>query len=154
MRFRKLRIAWSVVCGIAFLLLVALWLRSYWVIEGIGRGRQTQSETTSVAIFSDRGTLAFSRRTTPTDDRKVSVPDKWTYATMRPQFATRRKFFWLLTNKEFMVRFPTWLPAIFVALASVTPWMAINWKFTLRTLLIATTLLAIALAAIVLAAKK
>ena len=30
MRFRKLRIAWSVVCGIACVLLIVLWVRSYW----------------------------------------------------------------------------------------------------------------------------
>jgi hypothetical protein len=30
MRFRKLRIVWSVVCGVAAVLLIALWVRSYW----------------------------------------------------------------------------------------------------------------------------
>jgi hypothetical protein len=30
MRFRKLRIAWAVACGIACVLLVVLWVRSYW----------------------------------------------------------------------------------------------------------------------------
>ena len=30
MRFRKLRIAWSVMCGIACVLLIVLWVRSYW----------------------------------------------------------------------------------------------------------------------------
>ena len=30
MRFRKLRIAWSVICSIACVLLIALWVRSYW----------------------------------------------------------------------------------------------------------------------------
>jgi hypothetical protein len=30
MRFRKLRIAWSVVCGLLAVLLVALWITSYW----------------------------------------------------------------------------------------------------------------------------
>ena len=30
MRFRKLRIAWSVVWGIACVLLIVLWVRSYW----------------------------------------------------------------------------------------------------------------------------
>ena len=29
MRFRKLRIAWSVLCGIACVLLIVLWVRSY-----------------------------------------------------------------------------------------------------------------------------
>ena len=30
MRFRKLRIAWSVVCGLVAVLLIVLWVRSYW----------------------------------------------------------------------------------------------------------------------------
>ena len=30
MRFRKLRIAWSVACGLACVLLIVLWARSYW----------------------------------------------------------------------------------------------------------------------------
>ena len=33
MRFRKLRIAWSVGCGIACVLLIVLWVRSYTVID-------------------------------------------------------------------------------------------------------------------------
>src|SRR3954451_8568493 len=33
MRYRKLRIAWSVVWGIACLLLIVLWVRSYWQVE-------------------------------------------------------------------------------------------------------------------------
>jgi hypothetical protein len=34
MRFRKLRIAWSTVCGVAFLLVIGLWLRSMWYWDG------------------------------------------------------------------------------------------------------------------------
>jgi hypothetical protein len=30
MKYRKLRIAWSVACGVGCLLLVVLWVRSYW----------------------------------------------------------------------------------------------------------------------------
>ena len=33
MRFRKLRIAWSVVWGIACVLLIVLWVRSYWQVD-------------------------------------------------------------------------------------------------------------------------
>src|SRR3954471_22522324 len=36
MSFRKLRIAWSVGCGIACVLLVALWVLSYWWYGAIG----------------------------------------------------------------------------------------------------------------------
>jgi hypothetical protein len=30
MKYSKLRIAWAVVCGIVCVLLIALWVRSYW----------------------------------------------------------------------------------------------------------------------------
>ena len=33
MRFRKLRIAWSVVCGVTCVLLIGLWVRSYWKMD-------------------------------------------------------------------------------------------------------------------------
>src|SRR6476660_634582 len=35
MRFRKLRIAWSVVWALAAVLLIVLWVRSYWVRDYI-----------------------------------------------------------------------------------------------------------------------
>ena len=30
MKFKKLRIVWSVICGLACILLMGLWIRSYW----------------------------------------------------------------------------------------------------------------------------
>ena len=35
MRFRKLRIAWSVACGIACVLLIVLWVRSHWLWDSL-----------------------------------------------------------------------------------------------------------------------
>jgi hypothetical protein len=35
MRFRKLRMAWSVAWGLACVLLIALWVRSYWYADVI-----------------------------------------------------------------------------------------------------------------------
>ena len=32
MRFRKLRIAWSVAWGVVAVLLIVLWVRSYWMV--------------------------------------------------------------------------------------------------------------------------
>jgi hypothetical protein len=38
MRFRKVRIVWSAVCGIAFVLLIVLWVRSFlsWDVYSTG----------------------------------------------------------------------------------------------------------------------
>jgi hypothetical protein len=39
MKYRKLRIAWSAVCGMICLLLILLWVRSYWWHDRLhGRG--------------------------------------------------------------------------------------------------------------------
>jgi hypothetical protein len=35
MKFRKLRILWSVLCGLACVLLIVLWVRSYWRTEEV-----------------------------------------------------------------------------------------------------------------------
>src|SRR5689334_13942796 len=56
MKFRKLRIAWSVVWGLAAVLLIALWARSYWrrdVLEGTICSRD-------FALESAEGQLAAS----------------------------------------------------------------------------------------------
>jgi uncharacterized membrane protein YbhN (UPF0104 family) len=37
MRFRKLRIAFSATCLIVCVLLIVLWVRSYWIVDTIGR---------------------------------------------------------------------------------------------------------------------
>jgi hypothetical protein len=50
------------------------------------------------------------------------------------------------------VQLPHWFLVVLTAAFTVIRWM--KWRFSLRTLLIATTLVAVALGAIVLAARK
>jgi hypothetical protein len=59
MNYRKLRIAWSVLLGLAAVMLCVLWVRSYWLTESIyGRiGR------VSFAINSRHGELLLSAAT-------------------------------------------------------------------------------------------
>jgi hypothetical protein len=154
MRFRKLRIAWSVAWGLAAVSLIVLWVRSYWIVDFIGRGFRAPPETTIVSIFSNYGTLALTRRRVPSGQLKFAVPDGWSYATGEQKFTPQRKFFLRSTNNEVMVQFPTWLPVPFLAAAAVFPWTGIKLRFSLRTLLIATTLLAVVLGLVVWAVGK
>ena len=110
MRFRKLRIAWSVVWGIACVLLIALWVREY---------RQAH-------LIVD----SFENR--PAPNRSIFI-----HLKREPAFSCG------------FSGVPYWSIAVgFVALGAAT-W--INWdgRFSLRTLLIATTLLAVMLGLIV-----
>src|SRR4051812_9684535 len=56
MKYRKLRIAWSVGCAIACGLLVGLWMRSYWLIDEISVRRGQRM----ISVRSDRGEIMTS----------------------------------------------------------------------------------------------
>src|SRR3954451_7738148 len=60
MKFRKLRIAWSVFWGVAAVLLIALWVRSYWWSDVLWMVRPTCDARadsvnggTTISIFFD-----------------------------------------------------------------------------------------------------
>src|SRR5207253_9360580 len=55
MRFRKLRIVWSVVWGVVAVLLIVLWVRSYQVADYVAR----VGATTFTGIWSDSGLVAL-----------------------------------------------------------------------------------------------
>src|SRR5262245_57044820 len=73
MRFRKLRVAWSVVGGTATVLLVVLWVRSYWW-QNVAIW---QRPSVSYKLVSLYGRVLFERM-------PYSVmPDEWTFASYR-----------------------------------------------------------------------
>jgi hypothetical protein len=145
MRYRKLRIAWSVAWGIACVLLIALWVRSYWWLEQY----QFLISTRYVIITSAQGTSHISSAT-----NRV-----WT----EPQLLGFRRYSlgvdvdysgpslvpWLYRNVElpsyFTIVLPYWLLLLFAAILAVAPWSPGCSRFSLRTLLIATTLVAVLL---------
>jgi hypothetical protein len=140
MRFRKLRIAWSVGWGILAVLLTVLWVRSYWRVDfmRLGEDRVCMSIDGSVhtlcVIFgpSFGGTL-FSRDHvfrfnlgTPKYSLLGVGYDPFEYGT------------WAVVPHWFLV-----LLFATIGTYAFTPWL--HWHFSLRTLLIATTLLAVVL---------
>jgi hypothetical protein len=62
MRFRKLRIAFSVISSLGCVLLIALWIRSYFVFDGV---RGSVFKMIGLEFFSAGGQLAFEEY--PTD---------------------------------------------------------------------------------------
>jgi hypothetical protein len=146
---RKLRIAFSAVCGIVCLLVIVLWVRSYWrsdLIEGKGVGSRHH-----IQIGSLRGFLGvdyhysyatFFRRSDnwritskPADDLNVGTTS-W-YGKI------------LHNSNQTAIIVPYWIVLLpFVALG-VFPWLNRMKQFSLRTLLLATTLIAVLLGMIV-----
>jgi hypothetical protein len=147
MRFRKLRIAWLVVCGIACVMLIALWVRSYESAIVLNEGI---TKTHALTLISQRGfcgAVLF--------DPTVYASPKWGLITVSPQtwgspswdFAIHSK-----SDRYVQVMAPWWFVVLSVAIMSIIA-PQLKWRFSLRTLLIATTLVAVVLGLVVYAAR-
>jgi hypothetical protein len=178
MNYHKLRIAWSFGWSILCLLLVALWVRSYNVPFSLMRPSTTKTE--SMGILSNRGWLSvgrFEMVTVTTDpyfaglgqrlaqeqfqlanlDRATRVLSLRKVATIQRQMALYRTRFALVTlppvspARGSAIVVPHCFPLLLTATIAGAPW--VNWRFSLRTLLVATTVVAMGLGLLVMMLK-
>jgi hypothetical protein len=154
---RKLRIAFLAMCGILCLLLIALWVRSYWrwdTAEGhVGK--------TEIRLYSASGHLRLDVSTWdmwgpgPRWDFKSRIID-YGPVGLNPLNSddplNRDSGFNYMMNGVFNLSscryrsfawMPFWVPLSLTVMLAAIPWFF--WRFSLRTLLIATTLVAAAL---------
>jgi hypothetical protein len=143
MKHRRLRIAWSVAWGVVAVLLIALWVRSFWYADDLGRYQngslyliESACGSLRPVYSSDEGPGAF-----------------WVYSCELLAYTNSYEHpIFGLDSKDFPLYFqayvPHWLLAIAFAVCAVVPWLHWSSRFSLRTLLIATTLVAVGLGAI------
>jgi len=139
-RYRKLRIAWSVAWGIALLLFIPLWARSYWFDSAFEAQRQRTFVIVALAggVARIHGQADFSNLPTRMRWGFSNDPHKSSQPFWVPELI-------LDPNPEFGYGLitPCWLVAVFLSLLGVAPWLC--FRYSLRTLLIATTLVALLL---------
>jgi hypothetical protein len=152
MRFRKLRIAWSVGCAIACVLLIVLWVRSYsWVDTvyvniGVKAFKIESAKGSLILIHNPNGPWGISSQTL----------DEW--SSRRESLQMFMRSMYQKKNAPSPVAtfatLPHWFPVLLSAVFAAVPWIRWSTRFTLRTLLIATTLVAMVLGLVVWAANK
>jgi hypothetical protein len=142
MRQRKLRVAWSVGWGIACVLLIVFWVRSRWVVEVLAI---PIASNWAVAIGSISDSVALSVSDSPSW-KTTSIPaNEWEIMVKfgglkfpSPIWGGR-----LRTTSLTVLLIPCWMPIALSTTLATVPWLTrIKWRFSLRTLLIATTLIA------------
>jgi hypothetical protein len=141
MKYRKLRIAFSAVCGVLCLLLIALWVRSYWRFD------QCKCIPKNLTVGSRRGEILLNQPNIEIMGVGPILPASFKalgqeiiYDSYSPN-----------ANRDPRgTAVPFWAPTLIFAIVASLPWLP--WRFSLRTLLIATTLVAILLGLIVYAA--
>jgi hypothetical protein len=135
MKFRKLRIAWSVGCGIICLLLIVLWVRSYTWLDSLFVAHSHNFVSENGRIYFDCG---INWNKSVRICRYLPLQTEFTSSRGGQAYAT------LADGQEFA---PYWAVVVFIAALGAASWLP--WRFSLRTLLIATTLVALLLGAVV-----
>jgi hypothetical protein len=144
-----LRIAVTTLSLTACVLLIALWVRSYWWADGIIRG--TTSNKTFTFIASSYGAIEACSQIEPNlTGLPAKFRNRWGHFSVKAR-PVNQQFDWTANGREIRIEFPTWVPAILAVSLAAAPW--IRWRFSLRTLLIATTLIAVVMGMVIYLAR-
>jgi hypothetical protein len=156
MRFRKLRITWSVVSLVAGTLIITLWVLSYF--NGPGKGYF--KSLPYICSRSTNGIVLFFKLYSPPSPPSSYIISTWNIEERKAidvvptKTLTGFSFRWESTSFWY-VQIPYWFLAISFTVFAALPWArSIQWRFSLRTLLIATTLVAVVLGTIVYATRQ
>jgi hypothetical protein len=138
LKHHKVRIAWSMAWGLLAMIFCMLRLKSYWMRDTwVYDGRAQRIEFESVLGWMTFETMADSPYGNNFND------DRWhIYHTVPP-----RNYFELVTRAPVYYAVPHAAFVVLGALTAALPWL--RPRFSLRTLLIATTLFALVLGIIV-----
>jgi hypothetical protein len=156
MRFKRLRIAWSVFWGVTSVLLIVLWVRSYryWDFGGMQNGLLQHWTNRFDSIT---GILHLEHSAVPKMASAVKAKTgyryEWMFFTLEsPSPAATRslqRLSLMVTSARQEVIFPYWCLTLVCGIIGGAPLIRCKWRFSLRTLLIATTFIALALGTIV-----
>ena len=159
MRFRKLRIAWSAMCGVVCLLLVVLWMRSYsWrerIVLGIYGDRALQIGHVlgelRLVTFTQPGLSFWQPIDSPWGRSKLPL-EEWRQGPWQKDVSgSPLGFGGRIGDTGWLLYLPYWFLVLTAAAVAAIPWVL--WRFSLRTLLIATTLVAVVLGAVIYGAR-
>jgi hypothetical protein len=165
MRFRKLRIAFSATCLIACVLLIALWVRSYWyrdarimylsgsrwihVVSMLGQSAWAFADSPwGKPTANQSGDNVLTRAAFTEGEPVEAIPD-----SIRLPLRDTLLFHWQSYDDGKLLTVPYWLPVFASSAFAIAPWIRWTRRFSLRTLLLATTLVAVVLGVIVWAVR-
>src|SRR5262245_26727271 len=133
MKHRKLRIAWSAAWGLVAVLMCVLWVRSYWYESGVIHVESRDF----TCVFVKEGSVWCRTDTGDEGSDRFLAFD----APIDPMN-------WAIQTRARTVKCGcVWWGVIVASALSVAPWL--HFRFSLRTLLIATTLVAMGLGVVI-----
>jgi hypothetical protein len=161
MRYRKLRIAWSVFWGFACVLLIVLWVRSYFSFSLWEYG----SRTSYAQVLVMKGEIIVKTKwpTRLSGGQWAAITDQPSDWLSRTNNYSTALGFALIPFQgkqlyyDYCLFVPFWFFVAFVVVLTGLPWIPrprLAARFSLGTLLVFTTVVAAVLGVVVYAARK
>src|SRR5690348_12020121 len=123
MKFRNLRIAWSVVWGVVAVLLIVLWVRSYSIGDAVC---WLDNSLHRIVAGSNSGCIYLDRIT---NSPHGSQGNGWSYFHFSPTGFTG--FRWTSPSGNLGIEVPFWFVVTAASSAAILPWLP--RRFSLRT---------------------
>jgi hypothetical protein len=151
---RYLRIAFSATCLIAWVLVIALWVRSYWWYDSIWHPEKGWLPN---GYTSTLGDLSVHWDSEPGGPR-WRVYNQANENSWRREISDRSwikyRFHWNITGGCDSIGCPHWFACSVLAAIATLLWIPWSRGFSLRTLIIATTVVCVALGLAVYAVRE
>ena len=143
------RVAFSAVCLLLGLLLVAVWIRSYWVAD-TALLQTTARRAVQVDSFRGVASLESLYFNDDADPLEFHLESEEITDDFEPPYDTVWGFGWEVARGadggSHTLSLPYWLIVLLLAAIAIVPW--IRFRFRLRTLLIVMAVVAAALGAV------
>lgn len=158
---RYLRVAFSATCLVACILLIALWVRSYQATDVLPLRPFCISTYGRLVIWLSEKPVPFGGsglRAIDLSSESLLKMSRITGIDLEPfeiePFRSRTGFYLEHDYRRTVVQLPYWFLTLLFTATATLPWMRqLPRRFSLRTLLLATTLIALVLGAVVFAAR-
>jgi len=164
MKFRKLRITWSVAWGILCLLLIVLWLHSYWYRDVVFAQHPAWGDTSVaslqgkvswlVTIYRQRPPRRKARYELRSQPIAEAIEEMKGIVLTLPEGNSAASFTIVKSRDALGLVLPYWSLAFGALLLVVAAWFRWSNRFSLRTLLIGMTVAAIGLGWVLYAARN
>lgn len=131
----------TAVCGIMCVLLIVLWVRSYWYCDRFSM--QWGNASHILGAVSTRGLLTIGE-----DDATTPLQERFAITSSSARTLVETKIGFLGKRYgagDWFLTMPYWFVVLLLVVAVALPWT----RFSLRTLLIATTVVAVILGLLV-----
>ena len=155
MKYRKLRIVWSVGWGLVAVLLCLLWVRSYSSLDGFA-GQINGSE---LSALNEKGQLRIawvvdlSDRTYPSDPRWHRSYDRTLWQNNHIKVFVPKGLLAASSSAGLVIWVSHWLAVLLAASLAAFAWLPWSMGFSLRAFLLAITLGSIVLGLVVWAVR-